>query len=343
MKANLIATFLACNIFLAAPPAVPASSTQTAQIARPQHFGSPLTSQSFNGVQRDYATYASQLNDVAYQLIKQGYYVEAEGRLRQAIAFEPDFVNAHCNLGFVLNKTGRASEALPHLQYAYRLAPNEPAILECLAAAYQLRGNLKSAIDAYNQYLYQYPTAPDAQFIHDMVTHLRMEAAQNSIAGAPSDFTWSKKHVRVYIAPADGVSGFQPEFNEILKSSFVSWSEAGVISFELAPTAEESDIECAWTDDVQKLSSLGEAGETSFKKTNNGAISHAKITLLTKRAGSQPALSDRDVRALCLHEIGHSLGLVKHNSSPDSVMFCTLATSKDPSLSDLQNLRALYR
>lgn len=342
MKAKLTAMLLACSILLAVSPAVHSSPMQTAPIARPQHYGSPLTSQTFNGVQRDYASYASQLNDVAYQLIKQGNYTEAEGRLRQAIAFEPDFVNAHCNLGFILNKTGRASEGLPHLQYAYRLAPNEPAILECLAAAYQLRGNFKSAIDAYNQYLYQFPSAPDAPLIHDMVTHLRMESAQNSIAGAPNDFNWKKNHVKVFIAPADGVSGFQPQFNEILKSSFVSWSEAGVISFELVPTAEESDIECVWTDDVKKLSSVGEGGETSFKKSN-GAISHAKITLLTKRAGSQPALSERDVRALCLHEIGHSLGLVKHNTSPDSVMFCTLASSKDPSLSDLQNLRALYR
>ncbi len=342
MRASLLAIVLSCSIVMAVSPAVLSSSMQTAPAVRPQHYGSPFTSQTSDGTQRDYDAYASQLNDAAYQLIKQGNYTEAEGRLRQAIAFEPNFVNAHCNLGFVLNKTGRASEALPHLQFAYRLAPNEPAILESLAAAYQLRGNLKSAIDAYNQYLYQFPTAPDAQFIHDMVTHLRMEVAQNSIAGAPNDFNWKKRHINVYIAPADGVAGFQPEFNDILKSCFASWAEAGVISFALVPTAEESDIECAWTDDVSKLSSVGEEGETTFKKSN-GAISHAKITLLTIRKGLQPALSDRDVRALCLHEIGHSLGLVKHNSNPDSVMFCTLASSKDPSLSDLQNLRALYQ
>lgn len=339
MKAAFVALFLASQFSLAVSPAVQADTSSYA----PQNFaGTPINSQGFKWNQRENASYAAELNDVAYHLILQGSYQEAEGRLRQAILFEPEFPSAHCNLGFVLNKTGRASEGLPHLQYAYRLAPNEPAILQSLAAAYQLRGNFKSAIDAYNQYLYQFPSAPDTALIADIVTHLRMESAQTSITTSTGDFNWKKNHVKVFVQPAQGVQGYNPHFDEILRSSFVKWSEAGVLSFEYVPSVADSDIECIWTDDIKKLSSVGEGGEAVIKK-DHGTVQHARITLLTKRVGAQPDLSERDVRALCLHEIGHALGLMKHSANPDSVMFCTLASTADPSLSDLQNLRTLYR
>lgn len=335
-KAAFAALALACQVFGLVSPEV-----QSAPSSAPNQtfVGSPISSVGFRWNQRENDTYAAELNEMAYELIMAGSYTEAEGRLRQAILFEPEFACAHCNLGYVLNRTGRANEALPHLQIAFRLAPNEPAIIQSLAAAYQLKGNFQSAIDLYKQYLNQFPSASDHAFIVDIIDHLKTEAAANAGGNPNNNFNWNKRHVRIFVQPADNVAGFRPEFNFILQNAFFTWSQAGVLSFEFVSNAEKADIECVWTDNAKTLSSNSEGGETVVKK-NHGAPSHAYIKLLTQRQGN--TLTERDVRGLCLHEIGHSLGLMKHSASPDDIMFCTLAASSKPSSQDFQNLRKLY-
>ncbi len=317
------------------PPAVlPAPYGES----NPLFVGSPISSLGFRSNQKENDTYAVELNELAYELITAGNFTEAEGRLRQAILFEPEFACAHCNLGFVLNRTGRAAEALPHLQLAFKLAPNEPAILQSLAAAYQLRGDFKTAIELYSEYLSEFPNATDRSFISDIIAHLKAESALSAV-GTTSDFNWNKRRVRVFVQSANQIEGFRPEFNVILQNAFFTWSQAGVISFEFVSNRKSADIECMWIDNAKTLASTSEGGETVVNKSH-GSVTHAQIKLLTKRQGN--SLTNRDVRALCLHEIGHALGLMKHSASPDDVMFCTLAANCEPSSHDLQNLRRLY-
>ena len=352
MKAVLTALLI---ILLSGSVARAASGYDDSQnyYAYSNHAGLPVSRQPT--AQDENTIYAHQLNDLAFQLIRQGSYQEAEGRVRQALQFDPNFVSAHCNLGYIMNKTGRPKEALPHLMFAYKLDPNEPAVLQSLGASYQLMGNFETAISIYNEYLARFPNASDASFISDLITHLKMESANHAIdktsnaigiakTGAAitseTNAAWKKRHVKVYVQPATDVRGYRPSFDVILRNAFLSWSQAGVISFEFTPSRDDADIECIWTDDVKKLASVSEGGETVLKE-NHGEVDHAKLTLLTTRPGNL-AVTDRDVQALCLHEIGHALGLMKHSLDPNDVMFCTLETSH-PSARDLQNLKSLYQ
>lgn len=384
MKSVVLALLMSCQLIITI------TITQGV-LASPEnsHWHSSLSSHAGVPVSRrapesldDNTKYAHSLNDTAYQLLLQGSFQEAEGRVRQALSFDPNFVSAHCNLGYILNKTGRAREALPHLLFAYKLDPNEPAVLQSLGASYQLQGNFETAISVYNEYLARFPSATDAAFISDLITHLKMESAKSAIAktttavgngkiahvaasaqqanaaglatspesngqaagqnnlDSTQNYSWKKRHVKVYVQPATDVTGYRPSFDVILRDSFRNWSQAGVISFEFVPRKEDADIECIWTDDVKKLASESEGGETVLREAG-GTVSHARLTLLTTRRG-EPTMTDRDVQALCLHEIGHALGLMKHSGNPDDVMFCTLATSH-PSTRDLQNLQTLYK
>lgn len=340
MKAALTALALACAF--AQTLSVSANAEQF--ISRTKSAGTlaahSLPFGGFNNMQRSVA-----LSNDSCRLINSGAYEEAEAKLRTALAIDPNLVSAHCNLGLVLNKTGRAQEAIEHLEFAYSRSPEQPAALETLAAAYQLTGNFNRAIDLYSKYLSQFPAAADATLIADIMRHLRKESADLASRGGLAqnkNLHWNKKLVRVYIQPAQSLRNFSSSYNDILQDSFLSWSQSGDLSFEFVDSAAKADIECIWTDNVANLSSPGEGGEAVLRHQGT-VVTHAKITLLTDRVGSRSALTEREVKALCLHEIGHALGLMEHSAHPEDVMFCTLSSAAVPTNRDFQNLQGLYQ
>src|SRR5690606_11901061 len=105
--------------------------------------------------------------------------------------------------------------------------------------------------------------------------------------------------------------------------SFKQWAKASnhKVNFEFVKKPTDSDIECMWTDDISKVSSPAEGGETNLQHDGQ-SISHATITVLTTGASADSPLSPTQVRAICLHEIGHALGLVGHSPKPTDVMYC---------------------
>lgn len=283
------------------------------------------------------------LSHEACNLLNAAQYEAAESKLRTAISLEPGLASAHCNLGLLLNKTGRPQEAIQHLELARRQAPEAAAPVVTLAASYQLCGDLAKAIGLYNEYIQRFPTAPDRAVIADIVSHLQKESTHIERCGdnASSNFHWNKRLLKIYVHSADGVTGFRPGFNNLLQESFLSWSEAGALSFEFVNDVQQADIECVWTDDVSKLSSVGEGGEAVLRHRGS-VVTHARLTLLTNRPANQSKLSDREIKTLCLHEVGHALGLMNHSSRPDDVMYCTLTSAANPSAHDFSSLQALY-
>ncbi len=281
------------------------------------------------------------LSNEAVALLNAAQYEQAESKLRRALELEPGLASAHCNLGLLLNKTGRPQEAIQHLEYAHAQAPEAAAPLVTLAASHQLCGDLSKAVSLYNEYLLRFPAAGDRAVIADIVKHLQAESSKIASCG-DTNFHWAKKQLKVFVHSADGVSGFKPEFNEALQESFLSWSTTGALNFEFVNDAQQADIECSWTDDVSKLSSIGEGGEAVLR--HRGAqVTHARITLLTNRTANHAQLSLKEVKALCLHEVGHSLGLMEHSRRPDDVMFCTLSSAATPTANDFNSLQNLYR
>lgn len=332
MKALLAALAAACFGFCSFFPAIAGQSeTEFSPTAIAFHPTNPQLTCHAN------CHSASVASAYAYSLICSGDLAGAEIHLNEALAIEPDLFPARCNLGYVLNKTGRAKEALPHLLYAFYSFPNEPAVVQLLAGCYQLMGNLPAAIHLCNVYLSRFPYAQDRPYMESVTHHLINASATNQI----QDYNWTKKTVRVFVKDGSGVRGFKPEFNQILKDSFKSWSDAGVLSFQYVSRWQDADIECVWTDDARQLGSLAEGGEALLKHQAD-KVSHARIVLLTYRSNLIGTLTQNEVRALCLHEIGHSLGLMRHSRNPSDVMYFTVASNANPSTRDIQQLKQLY-
>jgi tetratricopeptide (TPR) repeat protein len=110
-------------------------------------------------------------------------------------------------------------------------------------------------------------------------------------------------------------------------------------------TAADADIDCKFTDDITKVHSLAEHGETVSEITPKG-LTHATITILTvEDPNDQDKLTDNLMYGICLHELGHALGVRGHSLNPSDVMFFCVPTGDrrfDLSARDIATVHHIY-
>lgn len=306
------------------------------------------------------------LANEAYDAMRQEKYRMAADILNKALDLYPELPSAHTNLGLALTRLGRPDDAIEHLRIAIMLDPTRTAPWVNLASSFQSTGRLKDCVQTYNEYLRRFPNDNLAVKARDLVQHLQVEAdeqdaveKQIASSGASSNdyfpFTtasgtikWpqEKLPVKVYIASGLRVPGFKSEYQGIMNDAFKSWSTASGerMKFNFVDKADGADIDCLWTNDYSKVSSPAEGGEAQVSWTSKG-IEHVKVVILTVDPTPDSPLTQNQVQAVCLHEIGHAIGLIGHSPKPTDIMFCSMP-SADAKVSlsprDVGTIKHLY-
>ena len=80
-----------------------------------------------------------------------GHLAEAEARFRQALAVQPDYADAQCNLGVVFFGQGKIDEAIAAYRQAIRIAPDFAMAQVNIGGALRKQGKIDEAIAAYRQ------------------------------------------------------------------------------------------------------------------------------------------------------------------------------------------------
>ncbi|MBW4565267.1 MAG: tetratricopeptide repeat protein [Mojavia pulchra JT2-VF2] len=93
-----------------------------------------------------------------------GEFETAEYYYRQAIALQPDLVEAHNHLGEVLQNQGRLDDAFKFYQQAIKIQPDYPDAYHNLGHIFKQKGNFNKAIEAYQQAL---KLKPDMAVTHN--------------------------------------------------------------------------------------------------------------------------------------------------------------------------------
>lgn len=104
------------------------------------------------GLQQQSADAVTKFNH-AVELQRKGALQEAITEYRALLATNPNYMEAHANLGVVLVQLGRYEEAVASYQSALRLAPNLPPLLLNLGIAHYRAGQFEKAVSVFQQLL----------------------------------------------------------------------------------------------------------------------------------------------------------------------------------------------
>lgn len=107
---------------------------------------------------------------------------QVEQDMRRVLALEPDNANALNALGYTLTeRTDRYPEALKLIEQAYRLDPQNPAILDSLGWVHYRLGNLQEAEALLRQAYENYPDPEVAAHLGEVLWHNNQQQAAREV------------------------------------------------------------------------------------------------------------------------------------------------------------------
>lgn len=284
----------------------------------------------------------------------------ALSKAEEAKATAPNFYYVLGALGICYARLGRSDEAITNLRQALALQPNQPDMLWSLGATLQSAGKTQEALVVLKQFLVKYPQNPRAPQGKALVSLLENQMRMNNKITVHSDddyfaeaiglktMRWADKDIpiKIFIASGDGVPGYQQAFGKVLQEALTAWEEAseGKIKFEQVTSPNLASITFKWSNNPNDVSNPAEGGEAKLIPYGNALRSVRLVVLTTKRMPGM-LLNDQVIKFICIHELGHALGIAGHSQSPSDIMFSSLPLNFEQlklSARDGKTLRKLY-
>ena len=148
--------------------------------------------------------------------------------------------------------------------------------------------------------------------------------------------------IRVHIAPIPiGVKGVET-YLESFRYAMREWEAAadGRIQFQEVVSTDNADIRVGW-----QRSGLTRIIDTALGRTELTRLSETDfevdVVLSLRESGSAALLSPEKMRTVCLHELGHAIGLWGHSPYSAEVLFFA-ATAQRPTDRDKATLHKVY-
>lgn len=261
----------------------------------------------------------------------------------------------------VLERLKRYHFAADEAQLALKQRPQDPELHLLMGKIWQNMHEPGKAVDEYNNYL-RLAGANDArkQQYQTLITVLQSEAKDEAeqiaakrklpgdyfnaiIAQGPPTRWKDSSNIRVYIVDGKGVPGYRAEFEESLRQAFDEWTHAteGKIAFRFVDKPEEAQMKVIWSDDLHAPALKAEAGHAQTRWGKDGIVA-SDISLLTVDPFKDGPIGKNHLYNVCLHEIGHALGLQAHSPYEDDIMSPMLYTQQGLSHRDINTILALY-
>jgi len=301
--------------------------------------------------------------------IQSGRLPEAAEKFKFVLSAIPQFGPAHTGYGVAMAKMGRNTEAMVEFEKAHSIMPNDGQTLAQIAQMSALLGRSSEAVGYYKQYLNLYPNGPYAQmmktnlgileqevgrgsgglssqgqdnYMNDIITHYRNRLHIDSAR-------WEQMPITVFIPNGTGIEGYRSEYLFDLAEAFTAWANAtqGKVKIQFVKDPAAAAIKCKWTANPNDLQTPQEGGHAITGLTAQGVIRQADVVILTRNI-QQPGtpMNENALRFICLHEVGHALGLAGHSSQAGDIMFfgtnSDVATAPVLSERDRKTLLMLY-
>lgn len=291
---------------------------------------------------RDIETYGKASG--ATDQIKAGHYLQARKLLEDAAKYDPSPVskNIHQNLAYVLRELKKPELAVAEGKKALQYDGTDSSTMYSIALCLQDIGEYDESIQWLRRLL-QYERDPARRKnASDMIAELESDKPKlNSVANKAPDYLesmvgsarelhrWpqSKLPIKVFINSGAGVKGFRAEYPSFIKHALDTWCTASgrKLSFKIVSDENAADLTVVWLDTPIVMDEDGrkriKQGLASTQRSAADTIDSVKVQVDTMNAlRTSQALESGECAFVCLHEIGHSLGL-NHSTSMSDVMF----------------------
>jgi tetratricopeptide (TPR) repeat protein len=302
----------------------------------------PGYSQPSSLTEPERADRAIPLNNQGKALREEGQLEQSRALLEQACSLDPNHISAivHENLAITLERLGNLDSAKAQYLVSLQFAPNLTKVLYNLAVCCAEMGKVDESSSFLREYLTKEPDGKFSENARRLLGSFQTVSRISDDPKAPDYFAgatgqtiarWPvERPIRVFIEPGEGVFGYQPSFNQILLDAFFQWIHCtNCLSLQTVSSKEDADIVCHWISDRKDFqnSSGAEGGKTNYHWVTDPnhigqyLISNVDIALCTVGLDGKTPVTEVQAKSLCLHEIGHALGLKGHSSNNNDVMF----------------------
>ena len=303
---------------------------------------------------------AQSLYQQGKQLLDSGQFEQAEQKLKAALKEDPTSLPAHLARGIALYNLNRYYLAADEFRVVLSSKTDSADAWLAAARNYQQMNKLDGSIDAYEHFIQLSPKLEGIEKYNTLLGMLKEQnEANKQTKNASGDtnanyftdacknnlFKWpsSRVPIKVYITNGEIIPGYHPVYDELLRESFAEWTEAskGKIAFEFVDKPEDATLTCKWTDNLHAPELKAEAGNANVTADGDG-IDGATVNLLVVSPIKDQPMTDFLLHNVCLHEIGHALGLMGHSPYQDDIMFPSLLLQRGISQRDKNTLFLLY-
>jgi len=231
-------------------------------------------------------------------LYDQDRFAEAAAAYRQAIADDPQFLEAYYNRALSEEMVDRQKAIADWRQFA-QLAASAPAFTSQLGQA-----------DARIQILELMPAYPEGLQPSQYVPSAGDYYAE--ISETSESHKWNTFPIKVSIGSVPNGNWAQGT-----REAFGIWK--GLFPLELTAEPEEADIRFTWEMGTDIENAAGEERDwVQFRREGN-ELTGRRVAYISVDLSHR--WSKDEMRAIVLHELGHALGLKGHSDSKGDIMY----------------------
>ncbi len=303
---------------------------------------------------------------LACKEINAGHLEAAKKLLLAAVSHDPSPVSAtaHFNLAYVYRQTGNPEQAVIENKKAIQFKPDDKDAYYSLAICCQDIGHFSDAVGYLQRYQQLESDPQKLALAQDFIKDLNQDKSkldessnalpdylEHMVGGAPLR-RWSNKSmpIKVYISNGKGTRGYKSSFTTYVTHALNTWclASANKLSYKIVSSNADSDIDVAWIDQPVLLNEHGrrrrKQGVAEVESAEN-VITHVNVNIDCMHAfDTKTELSEGEAATVCMHELGHSLGLDHSANYSDVMYFGASAKQKGlPTNRDRNTIALLYK